>query len=289
MLGQVLTGIRKGDKFGIKVGLGITDKDELILAVGASSAFDGVNNGRVDTYRLEGDIWNPLETIDEVEEYDGTGEALAISRDGLRLVVGSPYYSDQKGMVRVFDFKEEDSSFEFIGEEFLVGKYADEEFGKSVALFGLDLVIGSPFGNRVQMFKYEGETIYKGDTRQKKKGISTFLKLLVVVNIVFVAIPLCYVAFKKLKERGFRLSSMTRAMPTRGGTGANRRHTLVSTINANDAEANISAYPFPLIASQSGSDARIDGVPLHGMASGRVSTVDDDGTEGDSLELKQII
>eukprot|EP00558_Chaetoceros_sp_UNC1202_P001674 CAMPEP_0197258982 /NCGR_PEP_ID=MMETSP1429-20130617/83285_1 /TAXON_ID=49237 /ORGANISM="Chaetoceros sp., Strain UNC1202" /LENGTH=606 /DNA_ID=CAMNT_0042723179 /DNA_START=139 /DNA_END=1959 /DNA_ORIENTATION=- len=338
MVGKSIVGKKDHDELGKSISLGMTD-NIIHLAVGITSygyysagvenKEKSASNSRVEVYRFDtsrgqenkSQEWELFEAIDQLEDGDGTGEAVAISRDGLRLVVGSPKFQDYTGTVRVFDFLEEDDKFYVVGEEFFAGSNEFDGFGSSLSLSGLDLAISAPYGNYVRLYRYEGDTIYGGvlDGDSGRFGSATVIMAFIMTFFIAISAPygnyvrlyryegdtiyggvldgdsgrsgfvtfimtfLILVVVCAVVFIGFMIGKrMGFHLPTR------QHHTRVST-NANEGGGSGITSRFPLgVASwrESNLSARVDGEALHGMPGGRVSTNDED--EDYMVEMKQI-
>jgi 6-phosphogluconolactonase (cycloisomerase 2 family) len=108
--------------------------------------------GSISVYRIEDDEWQQFGNDIVGERNDRTGESVALSSSGTRLVVPA-YGSDEGGTVRVFDvseFDNNDGSFVQVGQHIGAGTDTNtDRFGISISLasfFGDILAIGSDMG-----------------------------------------------------------------------------------------------------------------------------------------------
>lgn len=104
------------------------------LAIGApgSNGDNLPNSGLVRVYSWDGSFWVPLgNNIHGENENDGSGGAVALSADGMRLAVGAVFFRDTAGQVRVFQWDGGDWSP--LGEG-IEGEGDFAAFGGSVAL-----------------------------------------------------------------------------------------------------------------------------------------------------------
>jgi WD40 repeat protein len=134
-LGQILTGDEAGDWFGDCVAL---SGDASSLAVFANATGSISPYIRVYSLNETNGLWtrrgSPLS-----DGYGGDKDSLSISSNGRVLAVGSP----RDRVVRVYEFREPE--WVPVGQD-LVGRLADDEFGRSVSLSGdgWTVLIGAP-------------------------------------------------------------------------------------------------------------------------------------------------
>ena len=132
---DILVGINDDDRAGFSVAL---SNDGTTLAVGAyTSSNSGLtNSGSVTVYRIDGFNWIVQgQTLGGVTDGAHFGYSVALSGDGMRLVVGSNGFHagnmTKTGLCEVFEFLEENSSWVKIG-----GSLGDdnEEAGSHVSI-----------------------------------------------------------------------------------------------------------------------------------------------------------
>ena len=111
-IGQSIPGESAGDGFGISVGL---SNDGYTLIGGASASDSARHNdtGHARVFRFDNRTKNWYQLGRDIEgeyEKDGAGRSVAISGDGTRVAVASPWHDDENGnhtgQVRVFDYME---------------------------------------------------------------------------------------------------------------------------------------------------------------------------------------
>ena len=99
--GETLTGIANSDYFGSDTTL---SADGNILAVGAyNSNVNSSYSGQVTLYHWKNSAWEALGSRIDGPYYTQTGYSIALSSDGTKLVVGSPYHNSQTGYVTVYE------------------------------------------------------------------------------------------------------------------------------------------------------------------------------------------
>lgn len=169
--GQVLLGRNELDQFGYAVSL---NEDGSRLAV-SEPGFDGPAGdraGNVRVYDFDGSSTWILagNEIGGEDVADLFGLSLALSDNGKRLAVGSPYHDSNdvnlSGRVRVFEYK--DKSWNTVGEA-LDGVESLDWFGWAVDLSsdGMEVAVGAPRnGGFVRCFQWD-----KGAWKQKGSDI----------------------------------------------------------------------------------------------------------------------
>lgn len=265
-VGDDIVGARFQDQLGHSLSLGYSRrKNYIFMAAGSPTAMsyydtdDGdkqITHGHVQVFGFDASdedelgIWDRVgDEIRQIEDEDGTGKSIELSRDGLRLIVGSPEYSHDKGAVRIFDYDDAKTTYVQVGSEI----YGEEEsgFGFSLSLSGLDLAVGSPYKNYVQLFRYDGETLYTGSDKKSRRSsfFSGLVKFIVVVGLVGV---IAFFVVRKVQRR--------------------RQHARVETEEQDE-------WPFPFFSaqdreriaevrrleSQNVENEDVDRVVLHGM------------------------
>jgi len=137
-LGADIDGEAAGDGFGSSVAM---SDDGTRIAVGApfNDGANGQDSGHVRVYALSGTNWVQVGAdIDGEAAYDESGNAVAMSGDGNRIVVGAHYNSNYSGHVRVYALS--GASWTQLGVD-LDSEAAYDELGYSVAM--------SDAGNRI--------------------------------------------------------------------------------------------------------------------------------------------
>mmetsp|Transcript_5446 Transcript_5446/g.6211 ORF Transcript_5446/g.6211 Transcript_5446/m.6211 type:complete len:586 (+) Transcript_5446:191-1948(+) len=132
-LGYPIVGDNPGDETGYQVALS-ADASVLAISDGGHKPFDSFRNGRVRVYGLVKTTWTQLgSAILTTENWDegsfGHGRSLAISADGLTLILAAPGQSDNcyiSGLARVFRFVGND--WEPLGQSIDAEKRVDEDF-----------------------------------------------------------------------------------------------------------------------------------------------------------------
>lgn len=101
-MGNDISGEAEDDEFGFAVAL---SGDGLRLVVGGYNNDDAGNNaGHVRVFDFDGTDWVQLAAdLDGTTAGESFGLAVAISAEGDRIVVGTPYYNTGAGAVRVYD------------------------------------------------------------------------------------------------------------------------------------------------------------------------------------------
>lgn len=311
-VGKNMDGDDVQDKLGSSISMAMNGA-HLYLAIGIPSARyygsagksqdddddnAGASDGRVQVYSYNTDldtgVWQYFgDEIEQMFDGDGTGETVELSQDGMLLAIASPEYGDTSGLVRVYRFDASLGDYIRIGET-LYGQ-AFEAFGTCLSFYGNDLAVGAPYGGYVQVFTYNSDLSSGNKATSASSGtFKNFITSSVV--IVFICF-LVFAAHKKLKNKGFRWSSFTAALP---GAAAIRRRgrEAVSTDEQRDE------WPFPFFsasdrarieevrrAEEGRSHEDVDGVVLHGMPKSTTnpeaassSGSDDDGDDDDDDE-----
>lgn len=248
LVGRRLVGEVDHDELGESISLGMND-GTIYLAVGVpcTGYYSGPaddeevsSDGRVEVYTFEASSvkdpdarWKLSSTIDQIENEDGTGQSVVISRDGLRLVVGSPKFNSFTGAVRVFDYHKGD--FTVVGEQFFLGENKYQGFGSTLAMNGLDLVVSAPYGDYVKMYRFDGETHY-GKTINGRRGRSGFVTFILVVFIMSIIGAVGYCVYVQLKQGRISLPSWRRMVYT--PTPTENRPTIAHINQHNSAAAD---------------------------------------------------
>jgi hypothetical protein len=114
---------------------------------GMDTNITNIDVGQVQIFDLINGTWKPTAKLSFDSGQGKAGKALALSQDGNRVIVGSPFWSDERGLVSVFEERGE-GSWGKIGND-LMGQPTKEKerFGESVAISsnGEIVAIGSPF------------------------------------------------------------------------------------------------------------------------------------------------
>jgi hypothetical protein len=103
--GQVLLGVGPVSHFGFAVAL---NTEGTVLAVSEPTLGTGslYRSGSVRIFQWNDarSVWIGIGQISGLDTFDYFGFSLALSGDGTRLVVGSPYHASNRGQVRIFDY-----------------------------------------------------------------------------------------------------------------------------------------------------------------------------------------
>lgn len=181
--GEDLDG-KPGDKLGVSISL---SEDGQRIAVGAPSNQDnGAFSGQVRIYQWHNGEWSRLgNSIDGERNEDQAGTSVALSADGNRVAIGSPYNDNNgihSGHVRVFQYDMLTRSWIQMGDD-LGGEGAEEFAGTSVDISESgDFVAVGSLGDgdqgKVAVFNWDnnawtklGETI-EGETGAIQLGAS---------------------------------------------------------------------------------------------------------------------
>jgi len=138
-----------------------------ILAVGIpSSNINGTNSGEVCIFKWDGTSWTLMgSTIPGLSPFDGFGEKVSLSTDGLTVAMGAPGYDGagtSLGLCRVFQWNGSDWSS--VGSD-IEGEFNADNAGESVAISGdgLTVAVGAPRHDgtgsdhgQVRIFKFDG-------------------------------------------------------------------------------------------------------------------------------------
>ena len=179
-MGQGIIGLDEWDQFGVTMALS-DDGTTLVASASQSAKSGGTGYVRVFKYENGNDTWNPMvvrssnsdstatdDTILGNIDGDLSGGSLSLSGNGLVLAVGTPNYSNSKGKVHVFHFRE--SAGEWVSfhkssssgnaenrtNSLLEGASPDDTFGTSVSLsaHGKCLAVGARGGVYVRVICY---------------------------------------------------------------------------------------------------------------------------------------
>lgn len=118
----------------------------------ASGAVLKNNTGEVNIYKFENTNWtimgNPI-SFNQNSSY--TGYSISLSNDGYRIAIGAPYYNNDNGIVRVFEYKIDE--WIQLGND-LIGENG-EQCGISVSLSddGNILAVGCPDYSNIELNK----------------------------------------------------------------------------------------------------------------------------------------
>lgn len=156
-LGDSIVGDNPGDETGYQVALS-ADASVLAISDGGHRPFDSFRNGRVRVYGLNETTWTQLgSAILTTENFDegsfGHGRSLAISADGLTLVLAAPGQSENCyifGLARVFHFDGND--WEPLGQSIDGERRVDEDFNwgtgwVDISGDGTRILVGSQLEN----------------------------------------------------------------------------------------------------------------------------------------------
>lgn len=156
--------------FGLAVDLS-SEGDVLVVGAPLYEPDQEARSGFVRVYRhqepkilgteITNSVWVPVgPDLFGEEKNEFFGWSVAISNN-MRLAVGSPFYSNDRGLVRVFQFNPEAADWQQLGPDF-IGVNQFSRFGESVSLSndGSVLVIsarGSGFDRgKVEVFRFDG-------------------------------------------------------------------------------------------------------------------------------------
>ena len=115
--------------------------DATVIAIGKSLIYSKIK-GKVEVYEWNTSAWIQRgNQLSGQENTDAFGYSVALSKDGSLLAVGAPYYSNRKGSVTVYEWKEDQWSQ--IGNP-IIGKNKYDECGTSVAFANNTLAVGCP-------------------------------------------------------------------------------------------------------------------------------------------------
>ena len=163
----------------------------------ASGAILKNNTGEVNIYKFENTNWtimgNPI-SFNQNSSY--TGYSISLSNDGYRIAIGAPYYNNDNGIVRVFEYKIDE--WIQLGND-LIGENG-EECGISVSLSddGNRLAVGCPsYSNiepelnkngRVKLFNFNDDWDNIGEISGNNNGDKTGFSVSLSGNGLNVAI-----------------------------------------------------------------------------------------------------
>jgi hypothetical protein len=158
------------------------------LATGIPGMDANVTNidvGQVQIFDFENGSWTPTAKLSFEASQGKAGNALALSQDGIRIIVGSPFWSEERGLVTIFE-ENGKGLWKKIGNE-ISGQATKgrERFGETVAISsnGQIVAVGSPFAPSmsnspsgiVRVFKeINSKWIQRGQTLMSKKDNSFF-------------------------------------------------------------------------------------------------------------------
>ena len=149
LVGSSLSGPPDDDNlfFGISVSLSGDGKRFATGLPGIDKSVTDNDVGQVQIFDFEGEGWVLTSTLDFDTRQGKAGEAVALSTDGGRVIVGSPFWSNEVGLISVFEYDGSDG-WQQIGSD-TGGKDSDREgrFGKTVSISqdGRIIAAGAPF------------------------------------------------------------------------------------------------------------------------------------------------
>ena len=149
LVGSSLSGPPDDDNlfFGISVSLSGDGKRFATGLPGIDKSVTVNDVGQVQIFDFEGEGWVLTSTLDFDTRQGKAGEAVALSTDGGRVIVGSPFWSNEVGLISVFEYDGSDG-WQQIGSD-TGGKDSDREgrFGKTVSISqdGRIIAAGAPF------------------------------------------------------------------------------------------------------------------------------------------------
>lgn len=262
-LGEDIQGDKVLGRLGASISMGLIGS-HIVVAVGLPSDTPYYGDardlqGQVNMYKhtiIGEDDWEMFaDPIKNVEADDSTGFSVALSKNGMRLAIGSPQYGDRNGLVRIYDLDMDTSNYKQVGNN-IVGK-ENGEFGFALDISEGEIAVGTPYMNMVEIFYFDGSM---SRTAQKLySGFSYFI----VLTTVFISLSTLYIYARK---RGFKWSSLSKSLKISSGR---RNH---HKLNTDEEE-----WPFPFFTSsereriaqvmrnESAKGNDIDGVVLHGL------------------------
>ncbi len=287
-IGEDMEGDVKMDHFGQSLSMAYNaDSNKLLLAVGIASAPgyggdpsypESSTDGRVQVYFYNFDFdgetaWMQHgDEIEQLEDNDGTGKVVELSRDGAVLAIGSPDHNDGNGCVRVFKWNEGYHDYLEMGAHIMGEK--EEGLGSALSIFENELAIGSPYKNQVQIYKYH-------ESHHGKSGFKKFISTVFILGAVSFVVMMGY---RKLKSRGFKWSSFAAGIP--GASAIRHRGRSAVETEENDE------WPFGFFSAADRdriNEARraeegkvnVDRVVLHGMPRPASQSEDSDSASED--------
>ncbi len=130
--------------------------DGTVLAVGIPTQVDNLDNGQVQVFHLNNEDWEPMgEPI--VGEQDLTGYSVAISGNGMRVVVGSPAGA---GKVQVYEYQ--DDTWQELGNSLSISTSRVSGFSTDITSDGNRVIVGAigsntgPAPGAVAVYDFDG-------------------------------------------------------------------------------------------------------------------------------------
>ena len=161
--GSDIDGEAVGDNFGLAISL---SADGTVVAIGAKhNDGNGLSAGHVRVYEWNGSSWSQRGSdIDGSAAGDQSGTSVSLSKDGLVVAIGAPFYtgSQKYGHVRIFEWN--GLSWSQRGSD-IIGEVSDDLFGDAVALSADGTVVaGGAYSNddsgtnagHVRVFEWSG-------------------------------------------------------------------------------------------------------------------------------------
>jgi FG-GAP repeat len=143
-VGQDINGEAAGDLFGQTVAMSASGT-RIVIGATNNDGNGGANSGHVRVYDWTGASWDQLgQDIDGKAPGDLSGHMVAMSADGLRIIIAAPASGTYSGQVRIYDWNGADW-VQFDVD--IVGGQAQEYFGTSVAIAadGSRIFVGASF------------------------------------------------------------------------------------------------------------------------------------------------
>ena len=147
-IGANIDGEASADLSGYSVAMS-SDGTKIVIGAPYNDA-NGTDSGHVRVYEYKDGSWSKLgDDIDGEAKKDNFGYSLAMSSDGTKIVIGTPYNDDNgtnSGHVRVYEYK--DGSWSKLGDD-IDGEAADDYSGYSLAMSsdGTKIVIGAKYND----------------------------------------------------------------------------------------------------------------------------------------------
>jgi len=146
-IGSDILGVDMDDEFGISVSL---NADGTIVAIGSvEHEVDGERRGHVRIFEYDGNNWIQIgDDIDGRDLNETFGHSIALSGDGLRLIVGAPFGRTNglfTGDARIFSFS--GGAWNQLGDD--LGASQNSSYGRAVSISadGTKVAVGGPLND----------------------------------------------------------------------------------------------------------------------------------------------